>query len=68
MSGASAASAILALVLRAMLVRENNRRDVKGDDESCLEVRIKTDEGEKVVDPAFLDFTDRQNPAFRYVL
>jgi hypothetical protein len=68
MSGASAASAIIALILRSVLVMENKRRDAKGDDTSYQDVWIKTEEGDKIVEPAFLDLTDRQNPAFRYVL
>lgn len=67
MSGSSAASAIIALILRWYLVRENKRREAQEVSDSYHDVHLATEKGGKV-DTAFLDLTDMQNRDFRYVL
>ncbi|KDR73634.1 hypothetical protein GALMADRAFT_251402 [Galerina marginata CBS 339.88] len=67
------ACAVLILLLRFMLQRENKRRDAEQRDDSYDDVyltRSSTDgtKTEKRVDKAFLDLTDIQNRDFRYVL
>ncbi|EJD04816.1 membrane transporter [Fomitiporia mediterranea MF3/22] len=66
-------AALLLLLQRYMLNKENKRRDREPPDDTYDDVWVKiTDEGgeiiEKKVDRAFLDLTDRQNREFRYVL
>ncbi|KAJ7613116.1 MFS general substrate transporter [Roridomyces roridus] len=58
---------VLVLLIRALLVAENKRRDAEPpvDDDEDVFVEI---EGKRVkVDKEFLDLTDRQNRDFRYV-
>ncbi|THH04217.1 hypothetical protein EW145_g5684 [Phellinidium pouzarii] len=64
---------MLLMLLRYILNAENKRRDKEPLDDTYDDVWVKvTDENgklvEKKVDKAFLDLTDRQNRAFRYVL
>jgi MFS family permease len=66
-------SGILILVLRFMLAAENKRRDAEPYDDTYDDVYIVTVDAdgkstEKKVDKSFLDLTDKQNRAFRYVL
>ncbi|KAF9564419.1 MFS general substrate transporter [Agrocybe pediades] len=65
--------AILLLILRFMLHRENQKRDAEKRDDSYDDVYViqELPDGSKVekrVDKAFLDLTDIQNREFRYVL
>ncbi|KAF9239499.1 MFS general substrate transporter [Melanogaster broomeanus] len=65
--------AILLLVIRFMLARENARRDADPAVEEYEEFFIEkvSDDGKRVqvkVDKEFLDMTDRQNRDFRYAL
>jgi len=65
--------ALLFLVIRAYLSRENSRRDREQHDATYDEVYVtmKDDDGadvQKKLDKAFLDLTDQQNREFRYVL
>ncbi|KAH7927987.1 MFS general substrate transporter [Leucogyrophana mollusca] len=64
---------LLLLVLRALLARENRKRDAEPVEETDDEFFIErvTEDGKRVevkVDKEFLDLTDRQNRDFRYVL
>jgi len=64
---------VILLAIRALLVRENKRRDQEPPDDAYDDVylqQIDMDGNivEKRVDKAFLDLTDRQNRDFRYVL
>ncbi|KAL5525305.1 hypothetical protein ACEPAF_9175 [Sanghuangporus sanghuang] len=66
-------AAVLLLIQRYVLNRENKKRDTETPDRIYDDVWIKvTDENgditEKRVDKAFLDLTDKQNRGFRYVL
>ncbi|OCB91485.1 membrane transporter [Sanghuangporus baumii] len=66
-------AAVLLLIQRYVLNRENKKRDTETPDHIYDDVWIKvTDENgditEKRVDKAFLDLTDKQNRDFRYVL
>ncbi|EJD04818.1 membrane transporter, partial [Fomitiporia mediterranea MF3/22] len=66
-------AAVLLLVQRYMLKKENKKRDREPPDTTYDDVWVKvTDENgevvEKRVDRAFLDLTDRQNRDFRYAL
>ncbi|TFK42325.1 major facilitator superfamily domain-containing protein [Crucibulum laeve] len=66
-------SALLLLVLRAMLALENKRRNAEQHDDTFDDVYLTEvqDDGsklEKKVDRAFLDLTDIQNREFRYIL
>lgn len=65
--------AVLILLLRFMLDRENKRRDAEKRDDSYDDVYLTQEysdgtKTEKRVDRAFLDLTDIQNRDFRYVL
>ncbi|KAF8912083.1 major facilitator superfamily domain-containing protein [Gymnopilus junonius] len=65
--------ALLILLLRFMLDRENKRRDAEKRDDSYDDVYLAQEKqdgtkAEKHVDRAFLDITDIQNKEFRYVL
>ncbi|KAH7907862.1 MFS general substrate transporter [Hygrophoropsis aurantiaca] len=64
---------LILLVIRAMLARENRKRDAEPVDESYDGMFIEhiTEDGKRVevkVDKEYLDLTDRQNREFRYVL
>ncbi|PSS31052.1 hypothetical protein PHLCEN_2v2384 [Hermanssonia centrifuga] len=66
-------TAILLLVTRAYLARENAKRDKeqhdsKYDDIYITDVKADGTKEEIKVDKEFLDLTDRQNRDFRYVL
>ncbi|EEB89917.1 hypothetical protein MPER_11939, partial [Moniliophthora perniciosa FA553] len=68
-----AACAVLLLLIRLLLSRENKRRDAEPADDTYDDVWVervnKDGKAEKVkVDKAFLDLTDKQNRDFRYVL
>ncbi|EIM90358.1 MFS general substrate transporter [Stereum hirsutum FP-91666 SS1] len=73
-SGCSFLSAIILLITRIYLARENNLRDSENQDSVYDDAVIVVEDGsnekekEKKVDKAFLDLTDRQNRDFRYVL
>ena len=68
---------LLLLLIRALLARENARRDREPPDDTYddvwLEVVLPGPDGDgkrvrRRVDKEFLDLTDRQNRDFRYVL
>ena len=75
-------SIVCALVLRFLLARENKRREAMRDEalrsgvgkekfEEYAEVETTDAEGRRIkqrVDKTFLDMTDKENLAFRYVL
>jgi ACS family allantoate permease-like MFS transporter len=67
---ASVISAMLLLVIRYILAKENKRRDLEQRENSNTEsyVYVPDGIGEKKVHKAFLDLTDRQNKEFRYIL
>ncbi|ETW86125.1 hypothetical protein HETIRDRAFT_380392, partial [Heterobasidion irregulare TC 32-1] len=81
-SACSLASAVLLLLARAVLARENRTREREraaraargdGDEDGFDEVYVAQADAdgktvERRVDRAFLDLTDRQNREFRYVL
>lgn len=60
------------MMIRALLARENAKRDQEPRDETYDEVYIDiVEDGEKKivkVDKVFMDLTDKQNRDFRYVL
>jgi len=61
-------SAVLLLITRAYLARENANREKEAHDDAYDEVYV-SENGEKLrVDRAFLDLTDEQNRDFRYDL
>ncbi|PPR05104.1 hypothetical protein CVT26_012340 [Gymnopilus dilepis] len=65
--------ALLILILRFMLDRENKRREAEKAEDSYDDVYLAQEKqdgtkAEKHVDRAFLDLTDIQNREFRYVL
>ncbi|ESK83753.1 membrane transporter [Moniliophthora roreri MCA 2997] len=67
------ACALILLLIRLLLSRENKRRDAEPADDTYDDVWVervnKDGKVEKVkVDKAFLDLTDKQNRDFRYVL
>ncbi|KAA1469408.1 MFS general substrate transporter [Dentipellis sp. KUC8613] len=72
-TGVCVASAVLLLLARWLLARENTRRELEKHDDTFDEVYIAAVDKdgkavEKHVDRAFLDLTDRQNRDFRYPL
>ncbi|KAM6489748.1 Major facilitator superfamily domain containing protein [Amanita muscaria] len=67
------AAALVLVLLRIVLARENKRRDREQRDETYDDAYVKKElpDGTIVVvkvDKAFLDLTDKQNRDFRYVL
>ncbi|KAF8077689.1 major facilitator superfamily domain-containing protein [Lyophyllum atratum] len=73
LSGFCFFSALIILALRALLARENKRRDKEQHDDKYDEVYITHLQAdgtsvEKKVDRAFLDLTDRKNRDFRYIM
>lgn len=70
----SVVSALLLLIIRVVLVAENQRRDREVDDSErpadayIIETQADGTQVERKIDQAFLDLTDRQNRDFRYVL
>ncbi|KAI0819437.1 MFS general substrate transporter [Trametes gibbosa] len=64
---------LLLLLIRALLARENKKRDAEPADDTYDDVYIEVvlpdgSRTERRVDKAFLDLTDIQNRDFRYVL